>query len=68
MWISSGFCVNFKICTGDDLAGDSAKEDAVAQSTEPILYKWYMLYLEDWYSSPQVVYRTTGSKKRFTKI
>jgi hypothetical protein len=52
---SPGYCVNFKICTGDDLVEGSdkrASENIVPELAEPILGKGCASYLDNWCLSP----------------
>ncbi|KAL6438799.1 hypothetical protein ACFW04_003704 [Cataglyphis niger] len=54
---NSGYCYRFKIYTGQDVlrgSNESASESVVTQLAEPILGKGYTLFLDNWYSSPNL--------------
>ncbi|GFR13151.1 piggyBac transposable element-derived protein 4 [Trichonephila clavata] len=53
----SGYCSGFKIYTGNDKdieTSVSASESIVMKMVEPFLGKGYTLFLDNWYSSPQL--------------
>ena len=54
---SSGYCYRFKIYVGKDKTPGTdvpASESVVMEIAQPILNKGYTLYLDNWYSSPQL--------------
>jgi hypothetical protein len=54
---SSGYCMTFKIYTGQDALENSdftASESVVLELANPFLEKGYTLYLDNWYSSPNL--------------
>lgn len=55
---SSGYCCGFKIYTGDDASADDNKFGVsgtiVQKLADPILNKGYTLFLDNWYSSPNI--------------
>ena len=54
---SSGYCIRFKIYVGTDkIPGTDipASESVVLEVAQPILKKGYTLYMDNWYSSPQL--------------
>lgn len=51
----SGYCSQFKIYIGQDKIGDMlASESVVMELSKNILGKGYTLYLDNWYSSPNL--------------
>lgn len=61
---STGFCHGFKICTGQDKidSNDSASENVVMELSKSIINKGYTLFLDNWYSSPDL-FLTLHQKK-----
>ena len=60
---SSGYCIRFKIYVGTDkIPGTDipASESVVLEVAQPILKKGYTLYMDHWYSSPQLFITGTG--------
>ncbi|KAL6419436.1 hypothetical protein ACFW04_011413 [Cataglyphis niger] len=53
---STGYCYNFKIYTGRDKihTTENASETVVKELSKPIFYKGHTLYLDNWYSSPNL--------------
>ncbi|XP_017756490.1 PREDICTED: piggyBac transposable element-derived protein 4-like [Eufriesea mexicana] len=53
---STGFCHGFKIYTGQDKidSNDSAPENVVMELSKSIINKGYTLFLNNWYSSPDL--------------
>lgn len=54
---SSGYCMRFKIYVGKDKVQGvdiPASESVVMEVAQPILNKGYTLYMDNWYSSPQL--------------
>lgn len=53
---NTGFCYGFKIYTGQDkiLRNDSASENVVMELSKSIMNKGYTLFLDNWYSSPNL--------------
>ncbi|XP_017765529.1 PREDICTED: piggyBac transposable element-derived protein 4-like [Eufriesea mexicana] len=53
---STGFCHGFKIYTGQDKidSNDSASENVVTELSKSIINKGYTLFLNNWYSSPDL--------------
>jgi hypothetical protein len=58
---SSGYCSYFKIYVGDDVTDPSlpAGTNVVLNMSEPLLDKGHTLYLDNWYSSPNLCRRLT---------
>jgi hypothetical protein len=58
---SSGYCSYFKIYVGDDITDPSlpAGTNVVLNMSEPLLDKGHTLYLDNWYSSPDLFRRLT---------
>ncbi|XP_043494109.1 piggyBac transposable element-derived protein 4-like [Polistes fuscatus] len=61
---SSGYCYNFKIYTGCDkiYTTENASETVVKELSKPILHKGHTLYLDNWYSSPNLFVTLLNSK------
>ncbi|XP_017795072.1 PREDICTED: piggyBac transposable element-derived protein 4-like [Habropoda laboriosa] len=53
---STGFCHQFKIYTGQDKIdrNDSASENVTIELSKSIINKGYTLFLDNWYSSPNL--------------
>lgn len=55
---NSGYCLNFKICTGDNKNSGTddvnKSETVVKELSKLIINKGYTLYLDNWYSSPNL--------------
>jgi len=54
---SSGYCYRFQIYTGQDKiqgSGEPVSERIVMELAEPLLGKGYTLFLDNWYSSPNL--------------
>jgi hypothetical protein len=53
---NSGYCLFFKIYVGDDVKDPSlpASTNVVLTMCEPLLGKGHTLYLDNWYSSPDL--------------
>ncbi|KAG0433428.1 PiggyBac transposable element-derived protein 4 [Dictyocoela muelleri] len=61
----SGYCSGFKIYTGNDKNIDpsvSASESIVMKMVKPFLGKGYTLFLDNWYSSPQLYFNLLKKK------
>ena len=51
----SGYCSQFKIYIGKDKIGDMpASESVVMELSKHVLGKGYTIYLDNWYSSPNL--------------
>ena len=54
---NSGYCYRFKIYTGQDAlhgGNEPVSESIVIQLAEPVLGKGYTMFLDNWYSSPNL--------------
>ncbi|XP_042145916.1 piggyBac transposable element-derived protein 4-like [Ixodes scapularis] len=62
---SSGYCSAFKIYTGKDEGRDKttcASESVVLELGKPLLEKGYILYLDNWYTSPNLFLKLKEGK------
>jgi hypothetical protein len=59
---SSGYCLYFKIYVGDDVTDPSlpASTNVVLNMCEPLFDRGQTLYLDNWYSSPDLFRRITN--------
>jgi hypothetical protein len=53
---SSGYCLSFEIYTGDDVTDPTlpASTNVVLNMCEPLLDKGHTLFIDNWYSSPDL--------------
>lgn len=60
----SGYCIGFKIYTGQDQEDKnlSASENVVLDLSKPILDKGYTLYLDSWFTSPELYLKLSEKK------
>ncbi|KAK2578804.1 hypothetical protein KPH14_012833 [Odynerus spinipes] len=61
---STGYCYNFKIYTGSDKIdiANNASETVAKELAKPILHKGHTLYLDNWYSSPNLFVTLVNSR------
>ena len=50
----SGYCWKFSVYCGQDIHNNMLVSEAVMNMSEPLLNQGYIIYLDNWYSSPSL--------------